>query len=93
MALLTDTEIDAALGELTGWERNGDALTKTFEFDTFGDAIDFMARLVPAIDEMDHHPEWTNVYNRVEVRLSSHDAKGITGRDVSLAHALEDANA
>lgn len=90
MALLSDTEIDAALVELDGWVREGDALTKTYEFDTFGEAMAFMYGAAAAIDELDHHPEWSNAYNRVVVRLTSHDVGGVTGRDLRLAHALED---
>lgn len=90
MGLLSEADIDAALGELVGWTRDGDAVTKTYEFETFGEAIGFMAACAPTIDDLDHHPEWSNVYNRVEVRLTSHDAGGVTERDLRLAHALDD---
>lgn len=85
---LSDDDIAAALGDLDGWEQDGNALAKTFEFADFPAAIDFMSRAAERIDELDHHPEWTNVYNRVDVRLSSHDAGGITDRDVRLAGVL-----
>ena len=55
----------------------------------FGAAIAFIGRAAGPIDEMDHHPEWTNVYNRVDIRLSSHDVGGVTDRDVQLARVLE----
>lgn len=87
---LSDDDIDAALGILDGWERDGDALTKTFEFADFPAAIEFMSEAAGRIDELDHHPEWTNVYNRVEVRLQSHDVGGITDRDVRLARVLDE---
>jgi 4a-hydroxytetrahydrobiopterin dehydratase len=86
---LSDDDIAAALGDLDGWEQDGNALTKTFEFADFPAAIDFMNRAAERIDELDHHPEWTNVYNRVDVRLSSHDAGGITDRDARLASVLD----
>jgi 4a-hydroxytetrahydrobiopterin dehydratase len=82
-------EIDSALAGLVGWTSSGDAIAKTYEFADFGTAMDFMARAAPGIDEMDHHPEWTNVYNRVDVRLSSHDAGGVTERDIRLAALLD----
>ena len=89
MSTLTDGEINQALEGLRGWSRDGDALTKTYEFDDFPGAMAFMARAAPGIDEMDHHPEWRNVYNRVDVRLSSHDVGGITDRDLRLAELLD----
>lgn len=73
-----------------GWERDGDALTKRFEFDDFSAAIDFIRTAAPKIDELDHHPEWTNVYNRVDVRLTSHDVGDVTERDVRLAAILDE---
>lgn len=90
MGLLSDTEIDVALHELDGWARDGGALAKTYEFDTFGEAMAFMYGAAAAIDDLDHHPEWSNVYNKVVVRLTSHDVGGVTDRDLRLAHALEE---
>ena len=90
MSSFTDAQIEDALEDLPGWSQEGEALVKSFEFSGFAAAIDFMSRAAPRIDELDHHPEWTNVYNRVDVRLSSHDVGGVTGRDVRLAHALEE---
>ena len=81
--------VEQALEHLPGWAGDATALTKTFHFDDFAAAIDFMARAAPRIDEMDHHPEWTNVYDHVDVRLTSHDANGVTGRDVRLAEVLD----
>jgi 4a-hydroxytetrahydrobiopterin dehydratase len=83
------SDVDAALAELEGWANDGDALTKTYSFDDFATAMDFMQRAAGPIDEMNHHPEWTNVYNRIDVRLSSHDAGGITDRDLRLAKTLD----
>jgi 4a-hydroxytetrahydrobiopterin dehydratase len=89
MSTFTDDEITAALEDLPGWSADGDAITKTYEFADFRAALDFMNRAAGPIEEMDHHPEWTNVYNRVEVRLSSHDVGGVTNRDTRLATVLE----
>ncbi len=90
MDVLSDDAVTDALADLDGWEHDVDALTKTFEFDGFGAAIDFMSAAAPQIEERDHHPEWTNVYSRVDVRLSSHDVGGVTERDLRLARALDD---
>ena len=73
-----------------GWAEDGDAITKTFEFADFAAAIAFMNRAAGPIDEMNHHPEWTNVYNRVDVRLTSHDTGAVTDRDLRLAGVLDE---
>jgi 4a-hydroxytetrahydrobiopterin dehydratase len=90
MGLMEPDEILAALTEWDGWTYDGDALIKTFTFHDFAAAIDFMATARPRIDELNHHPEWTNVYNRVDVRLNSHDVGGVTERDLKLAQLLDD---
>lgn len=87
---MSPDEIATALEEFTGWAHDGDALLKTFEFDHFADAIAFMATARPRIDELNHHPEWTNVYNRLDVRLNSHDVGGVTERDFQLARLLDE---
>lgn len=79
-----------ALEHLPGWDGDVSGLTRTYHFASFADAIAFMAAAAPRIDEMDHHPEWTNVYDRVEVRLRSHDVDGVSGRDVRLAEVLDE---
>ena len=81
----------AALGKLKGWsDVNGrDAITKKFEFKDFNQAFGFMTRAALAAEKMDHHPEWFNVYNKVEVTLATHDAGGVTELDVKLAEAME----
>jgi 4a-hydroxytetrahydrobiopterin dehydratase len=86
---LSTDEINQALTGFPGWAYDGGALTKTFTFDDFAGAIAFMSAARPGIDELNHHPEWTNVYNRVDVRLNSHDVGGVTERDVKLAKLLE----
>jgi 4a-hydroxytetrahydrobiopterin dehydratase len=87
---MSTDEIAEALEGFTGWAYDGDALIKTFTFDDFAAAIGFMAAARPSIDELNHHPEWTNVYNRVDVRLSSHDVGGVTDRDLRLARLLDE---
>jgi 4a-hydroxytetrahydrobiopterin dehydratase len=90
VAAMSTEEIAQALKGLTGWAYDDHALTKTFRFDDFAAAIGFMAAARPLIDELNHHPEWTNVYNWVDVRLNSHDVGGVTERDFRLARLLDD---
>lgn len=89
MTAYTNAQIEDALDGLPGWSQQGEAIVKSFEFGDFTAAIAFINRAAGPIDEMDHHPEWTNVYNRVDIRLSSHDVGGVTDRDVQLARVLE----
>lgn len=88
---LTDTQRRAALAELDGWSLvdGRDAITKTFGFADFNAAFGFMSRVALKAEAMDHHPEWFNVWNRVEVTLSTHDAGGLTARDVELAAFMD----
>ena len=86
---LTDTQIDEALGQLSDWARDGDHLSKTYTFTNFKAALAFMVRAGFEAEARNHHPEWSNVYNRVEVRLSTHSAGNkITGKDTDLATAF-----
>ena len=89
MTSFTDAQIEDALDGLPGWSQEGEALVKSFEFADFPAAIAFINRAAGPIDELDHHPEWTNVYNRVDVKLSSHDVGGVTERDTQLAAVLD----
>jgi len=87
---LTPSEIAAALRGLPGWTRKGGALTKTFQFGSFREALSFMVRVGFEAEAMDHHPDWTNVYNRVSIRLNTHDAGGkVTAKDVTLAEKIQ----
>jgi|SRR5689334_13388802 4a-hydroxytetrahydrobiopterin dehydratase len=87
---LAETEIRAALVALPGWALERDALAKTFKFGSFREAMSFMVRAGFEAEAMDHHPEWTNVYNRVAVRLNTHDAGGkVTAKDVELAKRFQ----
>ena len=80
-----------ALAGLAGWrEADGrDAITKPFVFADFNEAFGFMTRAALVAEKMDHHPEWFNVYKTVTVTLSTHDAGGLTARDIALAQAME----
>ncbi|MBV8792322.1 MAG: 4a-hydroxytetrahydrobiopterin dehydratase [Pseudolabrys sp.] len=92
MATKLSTEArKAALGKLKGWsEISGrDAIAKIFEFKDFNQAFGFMTRVALVAEKMDHHPEWFNVYKKVEVTLSTHDAGGVTELDVKLAEAMD----
>jgi 4a-hydroxytetrahydrobiopterin dehydratase len=82
---------DAALAELAGWKRvdGRDALTRTLKFADFSQAFGFMTRVALAAEKLDHHPEWSNVWNRVEITLSTHDAGGLTQRDIDLAKIID----
>jgi 4a-hydroxytetrahydrobiopterin dehydratase len=80
-----------ALGMLSGWSevKGRDAITRQFMFADFNEAFGFMARVALIAEKENHHPEWFNVYNKVEVTLSTHDAGGLTARDVKLATAMD----
>jgi 4a-hydroxytetrahydrobiopterin dehydratase len=81
----------AALARLKGWnETSGrDAITRKFVFADFNEAFGFMTRAALVAEKLDHHPEWFNVYKTVEVTLSTHDAGGLTERDIKLAEAMD----
>ena len=89
MKKMTDGEVAAAIGELPAWRVENGKLHREYKFPDFPHAFGFMATAAPAIEKMDHHPEWLNVYNRVTVDLSTHDAGGITHKDFNLAKLLE----
>jgi 4a-hydroxytetrahydrobiopterin dehydratase len=82
----------AALKELPEWGDvpGRDAIARTFKFKDFSAAFAFMTRAALLAEKMDHHPEWFNVYNKVEVTLSTHDAGGVTEKDIAMAKAMED---
>jgi 4a-hydroxytetrahydrobiopterin dehydratase len=91
MTKLTGSARSEALASLPGWsEAEGrDAIRKEFKFRNFSEAFGFMARVALAAEKMDHHPEWSNVYDRVDIVLSSHDIGGVSERDIKLAAAIE----
>ena len=88
----TTIEISEALAALPGWRRADDprpAIARTLKFTDFNAAFGFMSRVALKAEVMDHHPEWSNVYNRVEVLLTTHDAGGVTQKDVDLASFID----
>lgn len=80
-----------ALAGLDGWRQceDRDAITQTFQFADFSQAFAFMTRIALQAEKTDHHPEWCNVYNRVEITLSSHDVGGLSDRDIALARFID----
>lgn len=86
---MSEKDIQSHLPELQGWEYRDNALTTTFEFGNFKEAFTVMTRIAFECEAMGHHPDWTNVYNQLEIRLSTHDAEGVTEKDFVLAKAIE----
>ncbi len=94
-ALLTKTEITAALAGLPEWRLcdDGKAITRSLKFKGFKTAFAFMTKVAESATRLNHHPEWTNVYNKVDIRLTTHDSGGLTQNDVALAKEIEKAAA
>jgi len=92
-AKLSDDDRTKTLAGLPGWSRTDgrDAIARTFTFDDFNAAFGFMSRCALKAEAMNHHPEWFNVWNRVEVTLSTHDAGGVTALDIELATFMDKA--
>lgn len=90
---LTGARRSNAMLNLPGWSDlpGRDAITKSFRFPDFASAFAFMTRVAMAAERMNHHPEWLNVYNQVQITLTTHDAGGLTERDIALAQAVESA--
>jgi 4a-hydroxytetrahydrobiopterin dehydratase len=91
IAKLTYAERTAALTKLSAWthEPERDAITRRFKFANFSEAFAFMTQVALLAEKADHHPEWSNVYNRVDVLLTTHDADGLSQRDVDMAGAID----
>jgi 4a-hydroxytetrahydrobiopterin dehydratase len=91
MAAPPTIPIPMALAQLDGWApaEGREAIVKTFQFTDFNEAFGFMTRVALAAEKMDHHPEWSNVYNRIEVLLATHVSSGVTERDVALAMLMD----
>ena len=89
---LTEAERDAALADLPDWTlcADGLAITRRFTFADFSEAFAFMTRVALLAEKADHHPEWANVWNRVDITLTTHDAGGLSARDVAMAAGLEE---
>ena len=86
---LSEEDINKELKKLQGWSKVNEKLHKEFSFDSFNQAFGFMTRAAMEIEKMNHHPEWFNVYNRITIDLTTHDAGGITKNDVNLAKILD----
>ena len=88
---LTGKEREKALAGLEGWTKvkGRDAIEKSYKFKDFNEAFGFMSRVALAAEKADHHPEWANVYNRVDVVLTTHDAGGVSAKDVKLAGQMD----
>ena len=88
---LSDAERAEALDGLPDWDYDEarDAITRSFTFDDFPEAFAFMTQVALMAEKADHHPEWSNVYNRVDILLTTHDAGGLSGRDVDLATLID----
>lgn len=88
---LTEAEVSAAMADLLGWTltREGAAIRRAFNFADFVAAFGFMSRVALLAEKADHHPEWSNVYNRVTIELTTHDADGLSQRDLDLARAID----
>jgi 4a-hydroxytetrahydrobiopterin dehydratase len=91
VARLTPAERDAALASLPGWSHDAerDGLRRRLTFPDFAAAWGFMTHVALLAEKADHHPEWSNVYNRVDILLTTHDAGGLSARDVALARAID----
>ena len=88
---LTDTECQTALTTLFGWSKvsDRDAITKSFTFKNFSQAWGIMTQIALAAERLNHHPEWFNVYNRVDITLTTHDANGVSQKDIRLAQIID----
>lgn len=92
MTKLTDSEIETALDNLSGWSicEQGNALERSVKFHDFNGAFSFMAAVALKAEQMNHHPEWFNVYNRVDIVLTTHSDGGVTAKDINLACFIND---
>lgn len=89
---LSGNELDEIVKNMKGWELKDEKLQKSFKFTNFVEAFGFMTRIALEAERMNHHPEWSNVYNNVAIKLSTHDAGGITDHDIKLAKIIDDTN-
>ena len=88
--LLAAEELELFLRDLPGWSVSEDLLTRTYQFADFVRAFTFMSAVAMHCERLNHHPEWSNVYGRVEVRLTTHDLGGVTSLDTALARIMEE---
>ncbi|MAO08648.1 MAG: 4a-hydroxytetrahydrobiopterin dehydratase [Alteromonas sp.] len=90
MKALTELQIRPRMKELEGWEFKNDALHTSFEFKDFKDTFSVMTRIAFEAEKLQHHPNWCNVYNYLEISLSTHDANGVTEKDFELAKIIDE---
>jgi len=90
MKKLSEKEIEKHLEELDGWEFVNGAIETSFEFKNFKEAFSVMTRIAFECEAQGHHPDWSNVYNSLNIRLNTHDADGVTEKDFKLAQSIED---
>ncbi|HEY4113582.1 MAG TPA: 4a-hydroxytetrahydrobiopterin dehydratase [Rhizomicrobium sp.] len=92
MPKFNEEALSSALRDLPDWRKadGREAIARTFKFKDFSEAFAFMTRAALLAEKMDHHPEWLNVYNRAEVTLSTHDAGGVTDKDIAMAKAMDE---
>ncbi|MBI5120554.1 MAG: 4a-hydroxytetrahydrobiopterin dehydratase [Rhodospirillales bacterium] len=90
---LSPETVHGHLERMSGWRvvAGRDAIRKTYQFKSFSEAFGFMTRVALAAEKLDHHPEWSNIYNRVDLVLATHDAQGVTDKDIALALAADQA--
>jgi len=88
MAVLGDDEIESRLAQLDGWQRDGDAIKRQFKFEDFQASVDFVNRITPAAEEMNHHPDISISWNTVDLTLSTHSEGGLTENDFQLAEQI-----
>lgn len=90
MKKLSDSEIEQKLEDLKGWTYASNSINTSLQFENFKDAFTVMTRIAFEAEAQQHHPNWGNVYNQLEISLSTHDADGVTEKDFKLAHAIEE---
>lgn len=89
---LSENELDETIREMNGWNLKDGKLQKSFKFSNFIEAFGFMTRIALEAEKINHHPEWSNVYNSVSIKLSTHDVGGITDYDIKLAKIIDNTN-
>ncbi|MCR9227554.1 MAG: 4a-hydroxytetrahydrobiopterin dehydratase [Flavobacteriaceae bacterium] len=89
MKKMNTNEIEKALKTLSGWSLKGDMIVKSFSFEDFKEAFSKMAHIAFECEKQNHHPNWENVYNSLTIKLSTHDADGVTQKDIDLATSIE----
>jgi 4a-hydroxytetrahydrobiopterin dehydratase len=90
MKVLTEQEVNERLADIDGWEYDQNAIHTAFEFENFKETFTIMTRIAFEAEKLNHHPDWSNVYNQLHISLYSHDAGGVTEKDLSLAKVIND---